>query len=562
MTTRELPPEVYAAYVRDTGKGVLIEYDTEAGRIALHCAYTDRDKAKAIGGGRWDATGKRWLYPADAATARALIETFEGAAATLPPHLMGQGGLPSRSAPPATPPAPPEPKPYTGVEPQPWSFQRRAYDFAYDKPGVLLALKMGRGKSRVAVDLVMNRRHKRTLILCPLSVVPVWPSQFERWAQVWPAVVALDKGSVAAKTAAAQEAFNVTTRPVVVVINYESAFREPFASWALKQDWDCVIADESHKLKSPSGAQSRFASRLTKRASQRIALTGTPMPHSPLDIYAQYRFLDPGIYGSSFVRFRNRYAVMGGYQMHEVKGFQRMDELEALMGRIAFVLPEGEDIDLPEAQHIYLTCELEPRGRKVYDDLQRDLVVRIGDGEITASNALVELLRLQQITSGFLMPEGGDVADVDVSKANLLRDTLDGLAGDEPVVVFGRFRYDMDTVHSVCRALGRDSLELSGRVNQLAEWQAGGAPVLAVQIQAGGVGIDLTRAAYAVYYSLGFSLGDFDQSLARVHRPGQTRKTTYYHLLARDTVDEAVYGALRQRRQVVETVIDHLKGTK
>src|SRR5690606_31385325 len=106
-----------------------------------------------------------------------------------------------------------------------------------------------------------------TLILCPLSVVALWPGQFERWAANPPRVVALDRGNVATKTAAARDALE-QDGPCVVVINYESAFREPFAKWALAQDWDCVIADESHKLKSPSGVQSRFASKLTRRAGQ------------------------------------------------------------------------------------------------------------------------------------------------------------------------------------------------------------------------------------------------------------------------------------------------------
>jgi SNF2 family DNA or RNA helicase len=79
--------------------------------------------------------------------------------------------------------------------------------------------------------------------------------------------------------------------------------------------------------------------------------------------------------------------------------------------------------------------------------------------------------------------------------------------------------------------------------------------VVGVQVQSGGVGIDLTRAAYAVLYSVGFSLGDYEQLLKRVHRPGQERATTYIHLLAEDTVDEKVYQALAEKRKVVEFVL-------
>ena len=106
--------------------------------------------------------------------------------------------------------------------------------------------------------------------------------------------------------------------------------------------------------------------------------------------------------------------------------------------------------------------------------------------------------------------------------------------------------------------VGRESLELSGRKRELEDWQNGKAPILAVQIQAGGSGIDLTRAAYCVYLSTGFSLGDYEQSLARVHRPGQDRTVFYYHLIAKDTVDVQVFHALRARKDAVEAVLADL----
>ena len=114
-------------------------------------------------------------------------------------------------------------------------------------------------------------------------------------------------------------------------------------------------------------------------------------------------------------------------------------------------------------------------------------------------------------------------------------------------------------MHAAAASLDVRSAELSGRRNELDEWQQGDGPeVIAVQIQAGGLGIDLTRARYSIFYSLGYSLGDYEQALARVHRPGQNRKVTHLHLVAPGTVDEHVYDALEQKRDVVEFVIDTL----
>ena len=107
--------------------------------------------------------------------------------------------------------------------------------------------------------------------------------------------------------------------------------------------------------------------------------------------------------------------------------------------------------------------------------------------------------------------------------------------------------------------MGRGSLELSGRCHELEHWQKGVDPILAIQVQSGGLGIDLSRARYAVFYSLGFSLAEFLQARKRLHRPGQTRTVTYLHLIATGTVDVDVYHALEKRQDVVEYVLTQTK---
>ena len=121
--------------------------------------------------------------------------------------------------------------------------------------------------------------------------------------------------NVKAKRDEAQRKINLAKArgvPVVVVINYDSAWRTPFAEWALKQKWDLVVADEIHRCKAPGGKASRFLARLGKAARFRLGLSGTPMPHSPLDVYGYFRFIDATIFGWSYNRFRQHFAVMGG----------------------------------------------------------------------------------------------------------------------------------------------------------------------------------------------------------------------------------------------------------
>lgn len=459
-----------------------------------------------------------------------------------------------------------------------WKHQQDAIDFCQNKNGSLLALAMGTGKSRVAIELATQWQAQNILILCPKSVVAAWPRQFAMFDGNYE-VYAADKGSVAAKTKEAQRLHGLATarrRPFACVINYDAAWRPPFAQWVLGMQWDLVIGDELHRIKAPGGRASIFAMRLRDVASRRLGLTGTPMPHSPLDIYAQYRFLDPSIFGTSHLRFKARYSVAGGYQGHQIVGWQNTEELHDKVYSIA-VHVGNEVLDLPPVQHIERLVTLGPTARKAYTSMYRQFVAEVHasdayteardrgeepeppkSGVITASNAMVKALRLSQITSGVAAIDGEDtVSIIDTAKADALTDILEDLPSDEPVVVFTRFRADLDTVRACATRTGRTSAELSGRRNELAQWQntKGSPTILAVQIQAGGVGIDLTRAHYCVYLSVGLSLGNYEQSLARTHRPGQTTTVTYYHLIADGTIDQHAYKSLQEKRDVIDDIL-------
>jgi superfamily II DNA or RNA helicase len=185
---------------------------------------------------------------------------------------------------------------------------------------------------------------------------------------------------------------------------------------------------------------------------------------------------------------------------------------------------------------------------------------------ISPANTMVRLLRLQQFTGGTLRDDDGIPVRVSHGKQELLAETLEEigcarseLGEPEPVVVFCRFRSDLDAVAEVAAAAGLRYKEVSGRRQDGLTHDSEMAPdcdVVAVQIQSGGTGVDLTRARIVIWYSMGYSLSDYDQARARLHRPGQTRPVLSIHLLAEDTADMDVYEALSQRRSVVSFVLN------
>jgi SNF2 family DNA or RNA helicase len=443
-----------------------------------------------------------------------------------------------------------------------WPHQIRAVEYARRRPGSLLALDLGLGKTAVALALAEQWSARRILVACPLSVCGVWPREVERHIGDGWQVERLDRGPIAERARRAKAALDLARARgvpcVVVVANHEAVWREPFRTFALETAWDLLVVDESARSKSPSGRLSLFLRDLARRTPRRLGLTATPLPHSPLDAYAQGRWIDPSVLGTSYVRYRARYAVMGGYQGHEVVGWQNLSELESRLSLMMVrITKEEAALGLPPETDEERSCRLEPEAQRLYDKLHRDMVAAVGRGEVTAANALVRLLRLEQLCGGTLRTDEGDAVEVSTAKARLLDDTLEDLPAG-PVVVFARFLADLDRILAVGRARGLRVAELSGRdKGGLASDATMRADVdlLAVQTQSGGVGVDLSRASTAIFYSRGWSLGDLLQCRGRLHRPGQTRPVTHVHLVAEGTVDEQALRALERRDDLVESVL-------
>jgi SNF2 family DNA or RNA helicase len=198
---------------------------------------------------------------------------------------------------------------------------------------------------------------------------------------------------------------------------------------------------------------------------------------------------------------------------------------------------------------------------RVYTQLEKDFCAEVDGGFITPQNAMVGLLRMLQATSGFMRLDDTVAArqiDETPSKRAAFAEMLEDMPENEPLVVFCRFRSDIDSVLHACNQLGRTVSELSGKVDDLAAWQAGKTAVLVAQIQSGGIGIDLTRANVGCFYSLGHSLSEWLQAIARLHRPGQERHTRFFSLVAqlqgRTTADGRVYQALSERKDVIDVI--------
>lgn len=332
-----------------------------------------------------------------------------------------------------------------------------------------------------------------------------------------------------------------------------------------------LLVHNCHRLKAPGGKQSVAYSKISAEVPYKLGLSGTPLPNSPMDGYGIFRFLDPGIFGRSFVAFRTRYAKMGGFQGKQVIGYQNKDDFARRIAPFTYEVDRSV-LDLPPSTHLERVFELNHEAMAIYKAVRDEFIASVDAGKVTVTNALTKLLRLSQIASGSVGldlsiddydEEGGaknrEVREIHTQKQEILREILEEIDPKEPVVVFARFKNDLEQIRKAAQGLGGVA-ELSGSRNELAAWQTDGGPrVLAAQIQSGAEGIDLTRACYCVYFSKDYSRGRYLQSLARSDRPGQTRPVTYIHIIAEKTTDRLIMKALDKKGALIEEVLEEIR---
>lgn len=429
--------------------------------------------------------------------------------------------------------------------------------------GAALLMEMGTGKSLTAIAITgalsQAGRIRRVLIVAPLSILGVWEEEFQKFA-AFPYALAVLSGSSARKLDTLRH-MNGTALQVVVV-NYESAWRLEKALTAWHPD--LIIADEGHKIKTHNIAASKAMHRMGAKASYRLLLTGTVITNKAIDVFSQYKFLNPAIYGNSFYAFRNRYFDMVGYGNHTPVLKKSMEgELMEKLHSISYRATKAECLDLPETTDVIRQIELEPTALRIYRGLVKESYAELANGEVTATNILTRLLRLSQLTGGFLgNDETAAVEQVSAAKLSALEDILDGaMAEGKKLVIIARF---LPEIKAICKLLEKRGLryscitgEVKDRDEQVARFQKEPEVMAFVgQIATAGLGITLTAASTMVFYSLDYSMSNFEQTKARIHRVGQRMPCTYLYLVARGTVDEKVLAALESKADLARTLVD------
>ena len=412
---------------------------------------------------------------------------------------------------------------------------------------------------------------KRVLIVAPTSVVAVWPREFADYA-AFPYTIRTLLGTREKRLKDLSDLERFPYKHLkVAVINYEAARGDEVFEALQQYDADLIICDESQRIKTHDAAQSKAMHQLGDRARYKLILSGTPVQNEAVDIFSQYRFLDPSIFGDNFYAFRGRYCEMGGFNRKQIVRYKDLDTLIRKQNSISYRVTKEDALDLPEQTFENRVVPMNKKERSIYDKLRRDGYAELeGSGTITATTVLTKLLRLQQFTGGFLVEDAADRPKlVSRGKLDALEDILLDyvVEGRKKLVIFARFLPEIHEIEALCKkVLGKADMRAVAIYGDIKKEERGAivqqfqtdpaTTVFIGQIDTAGTGITLTAADTCVYYSVNFNFATYSQSLSRIHRIGQRNTCSYIHLVAEKSIDETILQALAKKEDLAKTILD------
>ena len=438
--------------------------------------------------------------------------------------------------------------------------QRDAALKAAKHPRYAFFHQTGTGKTITGIEIIKNKGAK-ALVVCPLSIIETaWMEDINNFA---PEIKAVNLWEYRKATTKRKKAIlkKQVDSAQVGIINFESF--KLMEKELMKMGFKTLIVDESQAVKEPKSAISKKLIGFADQVQYVYLLSGTPAPNSPLEYFCQIRMLSQGVFGSSYYSFRKKYAHQSGYGGFRWKmKKEMMPEFLEKLAQFSEVVRKEDVLDLPGKTSRSIEVTLSPKEMAAYKEMAANLLIEIDEEEISAANAAVKLGKLRQASSGFFYNEAKEGVLVGTSKLKELLNLLEEI-GDSQVIIWTQFRYEAD---QVSKALAGKAVVVDGstpqkqKIENITAFKYGKVQYVIAHPKSMGHGQTLTNCSYSINYSLSFSLELFEQSQDRIYRKGQKNQCTYYHLLAKNTVDATILDALSKKQRVADAILNHIRG--
>ena len=472
-------------------------------------------------------------------------------------------------------------------------------------------MEQGTGKTAVTIARICNDavrldlgRPYRVIIVCPSNVRANWKSEIEKFATCPGKVTVLRGGPIKRLD---QMLSAMRTDPedqfTAVICSYDVMTQSWDAINMIGQagGWDLAVLDESHYVKSTRAKRSKKAWELRDISARRMCLTGTPIANTPLDLFSQLEFLGKGFSGfKKWEEFKRFHAVTersdSGFE--KLVALQNLPFVQERLARYSFIIRLKEALpELPDKVYDVEECEMNPQQAQVYNDLATHMIAEIegmleaaGDNKmVVVNNILVKLLRLAQITSGFLnvpaiVDESGATVQAasteffePVPKLQHLRKMIAEHRDTSPnskVLIWACFRPDLGRIEDVLTNDGHKVVCFHGGTpddkRQAGVHAFNHDPETRIFIgnpAAGGTGLNLlgyppgqvdyeTNCDWEIFFSQNWSAIERAQAEARAHRRGTRNPVRITDLVVPGTVDETTRARVKSKRKTAMSVSD------
>lgn len=417
-----------------------------------------------------------------------------------------------------------------------------AYQWAIGRPGIALFMEMRLGKTMVAIRWAQARAAKRILVLAPLSTLASWRDEL-RAEGFPPEAIVFVLGSRERRLAAVS-----TQAGTWFLLNYEGLRSLPVIA---NEPWDCVICDESTRIRSPRAQITRIVTKQFQHVPNRAILSGLPAPESPLDYFTQFEFTQGNFMGyPSYWAYRHGlfYAYRGTFEWTPKAGVASRIKTE--VQNSAFCLTRKQAGIGSKKIYERRVVPMNTEQSKMFREVEKKFAATLTSGErIETKWAIVQTAWLARLSGG-MDPTPSLISD---TKLKELKELLTGELKNEPVVVWFRFNAEIDAALRYLDgtrkcAVINGATPVDRRFQYGDQFRSGTIDTLLLQVKCGRFGLDYSNASTAIYYSNNYEAEDRHQSEDRILHPKKTEPLLYIDLVTENSIDEDVLSLLRNKR--------------
>lgn len=423
-----------------------------------------------------------------------------------------------------------------------------------------LFLDMGMGKTISTLTAVAKLMHDyfevhRVLVIAPLRVAKyTWTDEIVKWEHINYLTTSQILGSEKERLAALDK------KADIYLINRENVvwLVEHFKS---KWPFDMVVVDELSSFKNSNSKRFRALRKVRPLIKRIVGLTGTPAPNGLIDLWPQMYLLDQGKrLGNTVTGFRHRYFTPGAgdpsrYIVYEwLPKPEAEDRIYEKISDICVSMKSVDYLELPDRVDHTVGVDLTDKARKKYNQLEKDLLLPYTDGDVVADTAAVLSNKLLQLANGAVYDEDQDVKYIHDEKLDALEDLIEQANG-KPVLVFYNFKHDLARLQERFK----DAVKLETD-DDFKAWNKGEIPILLTHPASAGHGLNMQDGGnIIIWFGMNWSLELYQQANARLHRQGQKESVNVYHLIVKDSIDERVMKAIKNKTVTQDDLMEAVK---